>query len=524
MVRLRARIGWLAGVGLAILAVAAAAVGSQFIEARDAASEFATRMQPAAVAADQLVLDIADLDRGLGNFVLTGSAADRAAYAAAANGSADQLELLGRLLDTSIESPDTASRSPGPDSDSARLSAELVAVVRARSNWLDDVADPTLAAMTAGRQGSALTAYDSPAADDRYRQLNSAAIAMQADIDTRRVDQFNQLTALSTRLLVALVGAGSALLLSLALAYLLIGTWVIKPIESLRFQLRRVAGEGTHEAPITPAGPPEITALGRDAEQMRRELVAETDEARAARAGLAQEGPTVATIRATLDRADALNSTVADVFGQRHPADGVLAGDWWDAAELDGDRLAIALFDVAGHGPTAAVVGLRLKTLTMAALASGDPDTLDLPGLTAVFDGSPASFATCLIIVFDRAASQLRWINAGHPEALILQADGAVAALRQTGPLLSGLGGRWPWQSVPVRPGDLLLAWTDGLTERRQDVDELSQASLIDTARTAMNDAHSDAREIAEKLLARARSLSAEWDRDDVTLVVAKLD
>jgi serine phosphatase RsbU (regulator of sigma subunit) len=62
------------------------------------------------------------------------------------------------------------------------------------------------------------------------------------------------------------------------------------------------------------------------------------------------------------------------VAGQIESAQGVLAGDFLDIVELDDQRVAVVLADVAGHGPAAAVVGLRLKTALAAILGQAPLD------------------------------------------------------------------------------------------------------------------------------------------------------
>lgn len=496
--RLRARIGWLAACGLVILAAIGGAVGSQFAEATAAENEYLTQLQPAAAAADQLAIAIADMDRGLSDFLLTGKPADRVAYDGAAAQGAAALRALGD-------------------------SAGVVSI--ALTAWKRDVAIPAIEAATAGRPAAALAAYDSPRADQQYLITSRAAGELQETIDGRELAQVGTVTQASRRLLLAVISSLVLLLLGLVLAFVLLNSWVVRPIESLRVQLRRVTGEREHEAPIVPDGPPEIAALGRDAEQMRRELVAETDEARAALEGLAQEGPTVTLVRAALDRPEELATSTATVFGRQYPAEGMLAGDWWDAVELGDGSMVIALCDVAGHGPAAAVVGLQLKALAMNALAGGDFRRLDLAAAAAALTSVSDVTATCLIVVIDPGGNRLHWINAGHPPGQVLRGAGGDASLAPTGPLLSGLGGHWAWRSLPLEGDEVLLLWSDGLTESSDPTNEVTAARVVQLARVAMSrSSGGGAREIGEILLARMRALSVDWQRDDVTLVVAEFE
>lgn len=480
-----------------ILFLIGGAVGSQLAEARAAENEYLTQLRPAGAAADQLATAIANMDRGLSNFLLTGKPADRVAYDEAAAQGTAALRALG---------------------DSAE------GVSAALDSWQRDVANPAIDAEIAGRPAAALAAYDSPRADEQYAATTQAAADLQRTIDARELQQVSAISQLSRRLLLAVISSFALLLIGLILTFILLKRWVVRPVDSLRLQLRRVTGESLHETPIVPGGPPEIAALGRDAERMRRRLVAETDHARAAVDGLAQEGPTVALVRAALDRPEELTTPTATVFGRQYPAEGMLAGDWWDAIELADGSLVIALFDVAGHGPAAAVVGLQLKALAMNALAGGSARRLDPPAAAAALASASGVTATCMIAVIDPGEHRLHWINAGHPPGQVLRGAGGCAALEPTGPLLSGLGGHWDWQSLPLEGGETLLLWTDGLTESGDPTDEVTADRMVRLARAAMSQPGAGASEIGETLLAGVRATSVDWQRDDVTLVVVKLN
>ena len=117
---------------------------------------------------------------------------------------------------------------------------------------------------------------------------------------------------------------------------------VLTPIAALREQLREAATPGHHDAVIEPIGPPELRDLGADAEALRRALVHEIDEATAAREALEQEGPVVEAIRRELaarTEAVPLGVTIAGVL---RPAEGVLAGDFWDRIPLTDGRAALS--------------------------------------------------------------------------------------------------------------------------------------------------------------------------------------
>src|SRR6185437_10803136 len=79
-------------------------------------------------------------------------------------------------------------------------------------------------------------------------------------------------------------------------------------------------------------------------------------------------------------------------------------------------------------------------------------------------------YLTAVLGVWDLAGHRLRWINCGHPTPLVLRNDGRVEEL--DGERTYPLGMRFPERVFPVlsavvEPGDRLLLYSDGITERR---------------------------------------------------------
>jgi serine phosphatase RsbU (regulator of sigma subunit) len=73
---------------------------------------------------------------------------------------------------------------------------------------------------------------------------------------------------------------------------------------------------------------------------------------------------------------------------------------------------------------------------------------------------------TAFIAVVDVASGECRWANAGHPPALLVT-DGSAVELPHTGPLIGPFDSTWATETVAILPGDVLLVYTDGLTEAR---------------------------------------------------------
>lgn len=502
---LRARVSVLAGVGLLVLALLALLVWAAYADVRRTGDDVAARLSPAADLSADLSAGYDQVDRESREFVFTGDLVVRTRYdAARARVDADTAAL------TPLLATDPGLRS---DLDDVRVAADA---------WLPPIVEPAVAARSAGPLSPAEIDTFLGRTTVAYRGVSEATTQLQAAVNDARDAAFEDLAAVARRLALALTVAGLALLASIVAAYLLVRRWVLTPLDALGAQLREVAQEGERDHVIAPTGPPELRAVGADAESMRRALVAEADAARAADESLALEGPVVAAVRADLaTETDPVAPRFA-VHGQLHPAEGVLAGDWWGVIALDGGRTAVLVLDVSGHGALAGLVTMRLRAVLAVALRSGfDAATALLRASTALADTQDGRFATALVLVLDPANGSLAWANAGHPAGWLLPGGrtGERVPLTPTGPLLSALGGTWTTGHADLWVGDLVLAWSDGLVETRSAAQELTDdalAHVIDSIETR------EPAELIPELIAALRAYAPEWHRDDITAVAVR--
>jgi anti-anti-sigma factor len=196
-------------------------------------------------------------------------------------------------------------------------------------------------------------------------------------------------------------------------------------------------------------------------------------------------------------------------------------GDWYDVVELDDHRVAIAVGDVVGQGPAAAAVMGQLRSALSTALLSGSSpaEALELLDRFAVrLPAATASTAACLVLDWD--AGTIRWARAGHPPPLLLS-DGHVEFLDSAGSgTVLGVTGRRPYSegTATVRPGAVLLLYTDGLVERRNAPIDVGLERLADAVR---RHGGQPPEEFATLVL---RDLLADTEQpDDVALIAARL-
>jgi serine phosphatase RsbU (regulator of sigma subunit) len=160
-----------------------------------------------------------------------------------------------------------------------------------------------------------------------------------------------------------------------------------------------------------------------------------------------------------------------DYAGVSRAAQGV-TGDYYHFVALPGARLAIAIGDVCGKGVPAALGMAALRAYLHGASASHQADPRALVTLVndLVYESVPAGrFATLFYGVYDLATRTLHYVNAGHlPPVLIRQVRGGRAPERLTmGGVAIGLmpAAQYVTGSVVLAPGDLLVAFTDGISD-----------------------------------------------------------
>jgi serine phosphatase RsbU (regulator of sigma subunit) len=204
-------------------------------------------------------------------------------------------------------------------------------------------------------------------------------------------------------------------------------------------------------------------------------------------------------------------------------ADIHVGGDWYDALALADGTVGLVIGDVAGHGAAAAAIMGQLRTAWRAYTLDGHPPAGIIERLHRLLATvEPEVLATCCCVVADPSSGLVRWASAGHLDPLMRAPDTTTAFLDggRTVPLgvpLDGSGDPIPEGQVTLAPGSLLLLYTDGLVERRQ---ESLQAGLNRLAH-ALAGGPEQLEACCDHLV--AESLADQPVTDDVALVAVRL-
>jgi hypothetical protein len=156
-----------------------------------------------------------------------------------------------------------------------------------------------------------------------------------------------------------------------------------------------------------------------------------------------------------------------DAFGATRSANTV-GGDFYDILPRPGGRVVIALGDVAGKGSPAALLMAILLAMLRTLLDEGlDAEPLiDRLNVQISRHAPPSRFITLQFVSIDPATGDVVAVNAGHLPGLIRRRTGEIDRLTEGGIALGMFGdSRYTSQRTRLDPGDLLVLYSDGITE-----------------------------------------------------------
>jgi sigma-B regulation protein RsbU (phosphoserine phosphatase) len=335
----------------------------------------------------------------------------------------------------------------------------------------------------------------------------------------------------------------AGLLLLVWLVSFIMGVSLTRTITSAVHNLyegtERVKG-GDFSHRISVEGNDQLAELGRSfngmTENLQRLIVVEKEQER-----LKSEIEIAREVQSQLfPRSSPLMKTI-ELTGVCHPAR-MVSGDYYDFVRLGDSNLALAIGDVAGKGISAALLmaaiqsimrtqltaGVSLHAVAASGGGNGKADTVfsaaDLVSQLnkqVYANTSAEKYATFFFGLYDDNSRMLTYTNAGHLPPIVMR-GGQAERMEVTGTVV----GAFPFaayqeETVQLRQGDLLVAFTDGIVEPENEYGEAyGEDRLIDLlGRYGQRE--------SKEIIARVMETVEQWTGtselfDDMTIVVAR--
>jgi serine phosphatase RsbU (regulator of sigma subunit) len=183
---------------------------------------------------------------------------------------------------------------------------------------------------------------------------------------------------------------------------------------------------------------------------------------------------------AMLGHADEVPGLAVGVTYRAAAAELQVGGDWYDAVGLDDGRAVFVVGDAVGHNLSATTAMGQLRS-AIRATAPYVPEPAALLRRADVLAGQiiGAECATVACVLLDPATGALSYATAGHPPILIVHASGDTTYLTGGRGLPLGITqAPRPSATTQLAAGDILVLYTDGLYERRQESPDVGLTRL----------------------------------------------
>lgn len=216
-----------------------------------------------------------------------------------------------------------------------------------------------------------------------------------------------------------------------------------------------------------------------------------------------------------------------------------VSGDYYDYQRIASDKISFTLGDVAGKGISAALLMATIQSsfrtevkfyIETAKAAAANPEAAIQLSTSAIVSSlnrhlhqnTPAEkFATFFFGIFDEDSTTLRYTNAGHLEPILVR-NGAAQRLSVDGMVIGAFPfARYSESSVVLERGDLLVIFTDGISEPENEYSEMfGEERLTDLV---LKNAHLPEADLIRVIVeAVSKWTGSEELQDDMTLLVAR--
>jgi sigma-B regulation protein RsbU (phosphoserine phosphatase) len=222
-----------------------------------------------------------------------------------------------------------------------------------------------------------------------------------------------------------------------------------------------------------------------------------------------------------------------EVYGLCEPAR-TIGGDYYDFIPFGGSQLYVSLGDISGKGISAALLMASLHSAVRAYRSAEESEPVDFeasltPGkLLGLLNRhlytstQPSKYATLFLASYDAMTQRLTYSNGGHLAPALICKDGSVRRLGVGGSVVGLLDGMvYDDETVELKPGDLLVLYSDGLSEPEREGVEFGEDRVIEMVK---RNSILALEEIAAKTFKAVREWFGEEEQpDDMTMVLMRV-
>ncbi|MFP4053786.1 MAG: PP2C family protein-serine/threonine phosphatase [Phycisphaerae bacterium] len=217
-------------------------------------------------------------------------------------------------------------------------------------------------------------------------------------------------------------------------------------------------------------------------------------------------------------------------FGVLFRPAGWVSGDIYEVTRLDETHVGFYVVDAVGHGMPAALLTMFIKKALQTKNIVGNTYQI-VPPSEAMAELnqdicqqnlSSCQFCTAVYAVLDSANNELVYARAGHPEPILLRADGSVERLPADGALLGIFPeAEFECSRVSLNPGDRIVLYTDGVEDALADSNPAPEdfqnriATLADAPRDEM---------LLQITAWIDENIGTQHEEDDITVLVVDVD
>ena len=212
-----------------------------------------------------------------------------------------------------------------------------------------------------------------------------------------------------------------------------------------------------------------------------------------------------------------------DLYATNEPAE-FIAGDFFDFFFVEPDTLAFVIADVSGHGiPAALFMAVSRTAIRNFAVAEWSPhEIIEHVNRVLSVDNDDMMFVTLFYGHYSVQTGELTYVNAGHNPPYIVRKDGCLEKLAATGPLVASFeDSSYKEKTVRLENGDLLVTFTDGVTEAHSSTDLILYGEeRLERFICEIRD--EPVKEVCDRINSDVACFAKGERQDDVTLLVLR--